>query len=99
MSEKKLVHKALGLELNERLAKIVTGRMEYGYKDDLMLCFCVKAASGASIAVTEEEFAASKSQAEIGVFCTIDPTKAIEILVRTYPNADIVMRKSRKSCT
>lgn len=93
---RKLVTKQLGLELNERLAKLAFSRIEYGYKDSLMLSFAIQMRTGLMVTVSEEEFAASKGAREVGIFGCDDPTEAVRLVVKTYPNAVILMRKDPK---
>jgi len=90
---RKLVTSELGLRLNERLAKLAMSRLEYGYVDELMVSFSVRSKTGIFIPVTEEKFAASKDQGEIGIFGTLDPTEAVRLLVQRYPKATLLMRK------
>ena len=90
----KLVTVQLKLKLNERLRKIMHGRVEYGYKDDLCVIFEIKNPLGGFRAVTEEDFVQQKRLTRnVGIFGEADPIPALQLLMKTYPDAMIMVRK------
>lgn len=84
----------LGLELNERLRKVMHGRTEYGFMDDLCLVFEIKNRFGSFSIVTEDAFVKEKRRTRnVGIFGRRDPIPALRLLMKTYPDAMILVRK------
>lgn len=90
----------LKLKLNTRLRGCMRSRVEYeaqDLQDDLRLMFEVHVKnnwSGARL-VTETAFARTKKAAgrAVGIFGTGDPCPAIRLVLQSYPDAMIMVRR------
>jgi len=90
------VAEALGLCLNERLARCVLSRIEYGYQDDVLVTFEISHALGGFHVVPETKFAAHPGERGIGIFGTGNPVEALRLLLMAYPDATVLMRRDGK---
>jgi hypothetical protein len=92
----RLVTDMLGLPENARLQVLVPSRVEYGYKDEVCVCFEIEGRAGYFHAVREEQFAAHKGKRQVGIFAQDNPIVALAALLRRYPGAVFIVRKDPK---
>lgn len=91
------VAEKLGLPLNERMRRLVSSRIEYGVESDYAMSFEISNALGGFNVVTEEKFAAHTGERQIAIFGRGNPVEALRLILETYPDAGVFLRRDGKS--
>lgn len=89
---KRLLSEIFDLKLNERLKKLWCSRIEYGFKDSVLVDFEIVNRDGGCKLVTEDDFVKWKGQRTIGVFGVGPLSHVVGAAESLYPDATIIMR-------
>jgi hypothetical protein len=90
------VAEKLGLALNERLRRLMSSRIEYGVESDYAVSFEISNVLGGFCVVTEEKFAAHTGERHVGIFGKGNPVEALRLILETYPDAKVFLRRDGK---